>query len=128
MTGGLHGVGVSVVNALSEWCEVEVHREERSTDSATAGAFPSTTSRSSARPTGRARPPRLWPTPRSLRRCISMRRRSPRAFRELAFLNRGILIIFRDERTGKETRYQYDGGIVSFVEHINKLKDPLHDQ
>ena len=46
--------------------------------------------------------------------------------RELAFLNKGILIIFRDERTGKESRYQYEGGIISFVEHINKLKDPLH--
>jgi len=128
MTGGLHGVGVSVVNALSEWCEVEVHRGGKIYRQRYRRGVPEhdlevvgETDRTGTTTTFMA-DAEIFETLHFNAETIASR------LRELAFLNRGILIIFRDERTGKESRYQYDGGIVSFVEHINKLKDPLHDQ
>ena len=128
MTGGLHGVGVSVVNALSEWCEVEVHRGGKIYQQRYRRGVPEfdlrvigDTDRTGTTTTFMA-DSEIFETLDFNAETITSR------LRELAFLNKGVLIIFRDERTGKESRYQYEGGIISFVEHINKLKDPLHNK
>lgn len=126
MTGGLHGVGVAVVNALSEWCEVEVRRNGKryrqkyrrgvpETDLEIIGDSDETGTITTFKPDGE-----IFETLEFNAETITTR------LRELAFLNRGVLIVFRDERVGKEKKFQYDGGLVSFVEHLNKLKEPLH--
>jgi len=128
VSGGLHGVGVSVVNALSEWCEVEVRRGgkiyrqryRRGVPEHDLEVVGETDPEDTGTTTTFMPDAEIFETLEFNAETVSAR------LRELAYLNRGVLIIFRDERTGKETRFQYDGGIVSFVEHINKLKDPLH--
>jgi len=128
ITGGLHGVGVSVVNALSEWCEVEVRRGgkiyrqryRRGVPEYDLQVIGETDPNDTGTTTTFMPDAEIFETLEYNAETVSAR------LRELAFLNRGILIVFKDERTGKESRFQYDGGIVSFVEHINKLKDPLH--
>ncbi len=115
VTGGLHGVGVSVVNALSEWCEVEVRRDgkiyrqryRRGVPEHDLEVVGETDRRTRAPPTTFKPDPEIFETLEFNAETISAR------LRELAFLNNGVLIIFSDERTGKETRFQYDGGIVS---------------
>ncbi len=126
VTGGLHGVGVSVVNALSEWCEVEVKRNGKihfqryrrgvpEADLKVIGESDETGTTTTFKPD-----PEIFETLDFNPETITSR------LRELAFLNKGVLINFKDERSGKETSYKYDGGIVSFVEHLNKMKEPLH--
>jgi len=126
VSGGLHGVGVSVVNALSEWLEVEVARNslvywqryERgrpASDLEVHGVSDHTGT------TVRFKPdPEIFETVDFSFETLASR------LRELAFLNRGLKITIEEEKTGKRREYHYEGGIVSFVEHLNKNKDPLH--
>src|SRR5690606_8714069 len=125
-TGGLHGVGVSVVNALSEWLVVEVHRNGRvyrqryargvpQTDVEDVGESDSTGTFTHFMPDGQVFETLDFNTDHILTR-----------LRELAFLNRGVRIHMRDERTAREARFKYEGGIISFVEHLNKTREVLH--
>lgn len=128
VSGGLHGVGVSVVNALSEWFEVEVKRDgrvyyqryqrgqpitpliegEKTDDTGTKITF---------------KPDRkIFEETNFSYDVISQR------LRELAFLNKGIKIEITDKRDGKSNVYQFDGGIISFLNYINKNKDVLHKE
>jgi len=128
VSGGLHGVGVSVVNALSEWLEVEVKREGKihhqeykkgkaATKLKTLGKIKSTGTSVTFRPDEEI----FTETIIFSYDILSAR------LRELAFLNKGVKIILTDEREkGKETEFYYKGGIVSFVEHMNKNKKYLH--
>lgn len=128
VAGGLHGVGVSVVNALSEWLEVEVRREGKVfqqkyqrghpvTKLEIIGKTKKTGTRVTIKPDGQ-----IFPEIDFSFDILSNR------LRELAFLNRGAAITIKDERSGKEHQFQYKGGISSFVEHLNKNKDLLHKQ
>jgi len=126
VSGGLHGVGVSVVNALSEWLEVEVRRNslvywqryERGrpvSDLEVHGVSDHTGT------TVRFKPdPEIFESVDFSFETLASR------LRELAFLNRGLKITIEDEKTGKRRVHLYEGGIVSFVEHLNKNKDLLH--
>lgn len=125
-TGGLHGVGVAVVNALSEWCVVEVQRNGKiyrqryergvpKTDLEVVGTADSTGTMTRFKPD-----PDIFETVEFVTDTIITR------LRELAFLNRGVTIVLYDERNGRETRFHYEGGIISFVEHLNKTREPLH--
>ncbi len=128
VAGGLHGVGVSVVNALSEWLEVEVKREGRVFQQKYRRGHPVTklevigkTRKTGTRVT--IKPDKqIFPEIDFSFDILSNR------LRELAFLNRGAAITIKDERSGKEHQFQYKGGISSFVEHLNKNKDLLHKQ
>jgi DNA gyrase subunit B len=126
VSGGLHGVGVSVVNALSEWLEVEVDRGgKRYTQRYEKGIVKSDVAvTGETQRTGtivRWKPdPEIFETVNYNFDTLSQR------LRELAFLNKGIRIQFLDERTGKKHDFQYEGGIVSFVKHLNDNKTVLH--
>ncbi|HCE43177.1 MAG TPA: DNA topoisomerase (ATP-hydrolyzing) subunit B [Lentisphaeria bacterium] len=129
VSGGLHGVGVSCVNALSEWLEVEVHRDgyvhnirfERG---------------KTVSPLEKIRPTNLRGTTVSFKADSQIFSESvyvwdilANRLRELAFLNKGIKISLKDERNPNEIRNEvfcYEGGIVEFIKHLNANKIPLH--
>lgn len=127
VSGGLHGVGVSVVNALSEWLEVEVkrdgriyHQEYEGGKTATPLKIVGKTQKTGTRVTFKPDKKIFNETTKFSYDTLANR------LRELAFLNKGIKIYLKDERLDKENEFHYKGGIVSFVEHLNKNKTNLH--
>lgn len=129
VAGGLHGVGVSVVNALSDWLEVEVRRdakvyhqryEKGKTKTKLVIVGKSTVTGTSV--TFKADKEIFGPKIDFSSETLANR------LRELAFLNKGLKITLNDERSEKTQTFQYEGGVVSFVEYLNKGKVPLHKQ
>jgi len=128
VSGGLHGVGVSVVNALSEWLEVEVRRDnkiyhQRYERGKTVSKLTVIGKSSSTGTKVTFKPDRTIFSKTEFSYDILAQR-----LRELAFLNKGLKIKFIDKRTDKETVFEFAGGIVSFVEYLNKNKNPLHSK
>ncbi|MCM8757717.1 MAG: DNA topoisomerase (ATP-hydrolyzing) subunit B [Candidatus Omnitrophica bacterium] len=126
VAGGLHGVGVSVVNALSEWLEVEVRRDnkiyhQRYERGKTVSRLTVIGKSSTTGTKVTFKPDRSIFNRIDFSYDILSQR-----LRELAFLNKGLKIKLVDERTDKEATFQFEGGIVSFVEYLNKNKNPLH--
>ena len=128
VSGGLHGVGVSVVNALSEWMEVQVRRNGRIywqrfekgkvvSDLEERGSSDHTGTTITFKPDSG-----IFEETEFSFDTLSSR------LRELAFLNRGLKITIKDDRSDKENIFQYAGGIISFVEYLNKNKEVLHEQ
>ncbi|MBN2120217.1 MAG: DNA topoisomerase (ATP-hydrolyzing) subunit B [Candidatus Omnitrophica bacterium] len=126
VAGGLHGVGVSVVNALSEWLEVEVKRDGKIHHQRYQRGKPL----SSLKPIGKAKTTGTKVTFKPDREIFKTIDFSydvlASRLRELAFLNKGLEIVFTDERKDKQVVFKFKGGIVSFVEHLNQNKNPLH--
>jgi DNA gyrase subunit B len=128
VSGGLHGVGVSVVNALSERLDLEIWRNGNVYQQSYERGVPvagleiaGTTQKRGTKVT--FRPDTLiFETVEYSFDTLAQR------LRELAFLNGGIVITIDDERDGKSHRFQYEGGIVSFVEHLNKNKANVNDK
>ncbi|MCX8206583.1 MAG: DNA topoisomerase (ATP-hydrolyzing) subunit B [Methanothrix sp.] len=126
VSGGLHGVGVSVVNALSEWLEVEVSRggrvyRQRYERGKPVSDLQVTDVSEKTGTNVRFKPdPEIFEVTDFSFDVLSSR------LRELAFLNRGLRISITDERSGRSKTFQYDGGIVSFVQYLNKSKEVLH--
>ena len=127
ISGGLHGVGVSVVNALSEWLEVRVHRDgkvhfqryergEPVVDLKVIGQTEHSGTIVTFRPD-----PQIFETLDFSFDTLAQR------LRELAFLNKGIRITLVDEPSGKSHLFHYEGGVVSFVQYLNQNKNPLHE-
>jgi len=127
VSGGLHGVGVSVVNALSEWLEAEVRRDgkvfhqryERGKPASkvtVVGKSKTTGTRITFKPDNEIFTGKLEYSFDTLSNRL----------RELAFLNKGLKIDLKDERTNKENSFKFTGGIESFVEFLNRNKNPLH--
>lgn len=127
ISGGLHGVGVSVVNALSEWLEVEIKQNgqvfhQRFERGKPAGALIVV-----GKTKGRGTKVTFKPDPEVFETTEFSYDVLSQRLRELAFLNRGLKITMLDERADKpKQEFFYKGGIVSFVEHLNKNKTPLH--
>jgi DNA gyrase subunit B len=126
VSGGLHGVGVSVVNALSERLELEIKRDGkvwrqtyRRGDPASEFEEIGTTEKTGTRVTFTP-DPTIFSVIEFSFDVLSQR------LRELSFLNAGLRIMISDERTGKKHDFRYEGGIVSFVEHLNRNRSPLH--
>jgi len=126
VSGGLHGVGVSVVNALSEWLEVEVDRGGKRYHQRYEHGIVATDLKEIG-PTDRTGTIVHWkPDPTVFETLDYNFDTLSQRLRELAFLNKGIRIQFVDERTGKKHDFQYEGGIVSFVKYLNENKTVLH--
>ncbi len=126
VSGGLHGVGASVVNALSEWLEVEVSREgkvhhmefergHKSSDLKVIGSRPKTGTKVTFKPDTQ-----IFPEIEFKYDVIASR------MRELAYLNEGLQIVIEDERSGKRDEFKYSQGLIEFVRHLNDGKNVLH--
>jgi DNA gyrase subunit B len=127
VSGGLHGVGVSVVNALSEWLEVEVMRDgQRYHQRYERGAKATELEvRGETEETGTI--VRFHPDPKIFPEIDFQYETLAGRLRELAFLNQGLEISITDEREEQEHDvFRYDGGLVEFVKHLNKSRKPLH--
>jgi DNA gyrase subunit B len=128
VSGGLHGVGISVVNALSEWVNLEIWRGGKVYVQGYKRGVPNgpleMTGHTDRRGTKVTFKPDdvIFETTDFSFDVLSQR------LRELAFLNRGLLITIDDERSEKKHEFHYTGGIISFVEHLNKNKTALHDK
>jgi DNA gyrase subunit B len=126
VSGGLHGVGVTCVNALSEWLEVEVKRDSQVHHM----RFKRGKTASKLEVIGKAKgtgtkitfkaDSEIFPVIEYKYDILANR------LRELAFLNRGIEILLKDERNNKEDLFKFNGGIEEFIKHINRAKEPLH--
>jgi DNA gyrase subunit B len=130
VSGGLHGVGVSVVNALSTKLEAEVRRDGNVFTQEFRVGQPKTKDPKKDRPIKKTGTTiRFWPDPAIFTEGIEFDYDTVASrLRETAFLNRGLHITLTDER-GEETRadtFHYKGGLVDFVNHLNGKRDPLH--
>ena len=125
-SGGLHGVGVTVVNFLSEWCEVEVARDghlwqQEYERGITAGPVrdAGTTTRTGTKTTFKP-DPQIFPATKFSWDVLARR------LQELAFLNSGVRIVFTDAATAQTEEYHYERGIVEYVEWLNRSSDSIH--
>jgi DNA gyrase subunit B len=129
VSGGLHGVGVSAVNALSEWCEVEVRRDgqihkqryERGYPQGPVKASGKVKEEDSGTKTTFKFDPEIFKDNVDYRFDTLSQR-----FREMAFVTRGTTIHFRDERSNRELTFYFEGGINSFVRYLNRNRASLH--
>jgi DNA gyrase subunit B len=129
VSGGLHGVGVSAVNALSEWCEVEVNRDGKKHFQRYERGFPkgpvAIIGKTSPKETGSKTTfkfdPDIFKGDLDYRFDTLSQR-----FREMAFVTRGVTIYFRDDRINREMTFYFEGGITSFVRYLNRNRDVLH--
>jgi len=125
-SGGLHGVGVTVVNFLSEWCEVEVFRGghvyqqeyERGVPTADVRRV-GTTDKVGTKTTFKP-DPLVFPNTKFVYNTLYRR------LQELAFLNRGVKIVYKDKRTGEGETFLYQRGLLDFVEFLNRATEPAH--
>ena len=130
VSGGLHGVGVSAVNALSEWCEVRVHRDGIEYFQRYEKGIP----QGPVKEIGKA-PKNQTGTITTFRYDTTLFKGDftykfdvlAQRFREMAFVTRGVTIHLRDMRKNKEITFYFEGGISSFVRYLNRNRDPLHD-
>jgi DNA gyrase subunit B len=132
VSGGLHGVGVSVVNALSEWLKLEIRRDGKTYYQEYRQGAPSTEFKQIGVTDRRGTKITFKPDPAVFRGTggidYSFEILSQR-LRELSYLNKGLNISIHDERTpGKQHEFQYAGGISSFVEDLNTNKTCIHDK
>src|SRR5881409_2136473 len=126
VSGGLHGVGVSVANALSETLEMEVRRAGKVYFQRYHRGTPETPVEETGITSQRGTKITFKPDPLIFETTAFSFDVLSQRLRELAFLNRGIRITIEDERDQKSHEFVYEGGIVSFVQHLNKAKTPIH--
>lgn len=126
VSGGLHGVGMSVVNALSEWLEVKVHRNGKIYQQRYERGNPVTKLRVSGEAKGTGTEIFFKPDGQIFEELIINRETLAHRLREVSFLNKGVSISLKDKRDGTEVVYCHNGGIVDFVKYLNKNKDVLH--
>ncbi|MEW6568321.1 MAG: DNA topoisomerase (ATP-hydrolyzing) subunit B [Chloroflexota bacterium] len=129
VSGGLHGVGVSAVNALSEWCEVEVRRDgqahfqryERGVPTGPVKVVGKVAKESTGTKTTFLRDRQIFKGDFDYRFETLAQR-----FREMAFVTRGVTIHLGDERDSREATFYFEGGITSFVRYLNRNREVLH--
>ena len=125
-SGGLHGVGVTVVNFLSEWCEVEVYRDGMVHQQEYERGIPVGPVSKIGKSDGRGTKTTFKPDAQIFQTTKFEFSILLKRLQELAFLNSGVRIVFKDERNGEGEEFFYERGIIEYVEHINRASDPLH--
>lgn len=128
VSGGLHGVGVSVVNALSEWMEAEVKRDEKIYHQSFQRGITKTTLKVIGKAKSTGTKITFKPDKEIFKEIDFSFDILSQRLRELAFLNKEVEIILYDERKDKEVVFRFKGGIVSFIEYLNNNKNTLHNK
>jgi DNA gyrase subunit B len=126
VSGGLHGVGVSVVNALSEFLEVEIRRDSKVFSQRYRRGVPEAPLTEIGQTESRGTKVTFKPDPEIFETNDFSFEILSQRLRELAFLNKGLRISISDERESRGHEFFFEGGIVSFVEHLNRAKTPIH--
>ncbi len=126
VASGLHGVGVSAVNALSEWLEVEVKRDGKLYTQRYERGLPVTPVKAIGKAKGTGTKTTFLPDSEIMQTFDYKFDALVQRFREMAFLTRGLTIHFLDERDEREMSFYFEGGITSFVRYLNKNRTVLH--
>ena len=126
VSGGLHGVGVSVVNALAEWLELEIWRDGYTWEQSYALGKPTSTLKQAGKTTRRGTKVTFLPDATIFPSIEFNHDTLAQRLRELSFLNKGLTIVLKDERNNKDDEFRYNGGIAEFVKHLNRSKSVLH--
>ncbi|OIQ59128.1 DNA gyrase subunit B [Moorella thermoacetica] len=128
VAGGLHGVGLSVVNALSEWLEIKVKRNSKIYQQRYRRGQKVSELKVIGKTKGTGTSVTFYPDGEIFEDLVFQDEIISRRLQELSFLNRGVKIVFRDERKAIETTYYHTGGLIDFVRHLNKNKTVLFNK
>ncbi|MFQ5769365.1 MAG: DNA topoisomerase (ATP-hydrolyzing) subunit B [bacterium] len=126
VSGGLHGVGVSVVNALAEWCEVEVYREGKIYSQRYQRGVPESDVKVVGKHKKTGTKTTFLPDKKIFKKTNFNFDVLSERMRELAFLNNNLEISIADENSGKSSKFLYKGGLVSFIDYLNESRIPVH--
>ncbi len=126
-SGGLHGVGVTVVNFLSEWCEVEVRRNGHVYQQEYERGVPVADVRRIGRTDRRGTKTTFKPDGQIFPNTAFQYNVLYKRLQELAFLNRGVKILYKDMRSGDGENFCYERGILEFIEFLNRASEPAHE-
>jgi len=126
VSGGLHGVGISVVNALSEWLEIEIRRQGNVWTQRYERGVPTGELTAGEKTAKHGTIVRFKPDGKIFEETVFSFDTLSNRLRELAFLNKGLKIVIEDERDGRSHTFLYKGGIIEFIKHLNQNKTPIH--
>ncbi len=127
VSGGLHGVGVSVVNALADWLDLEIWRDGEVWEQSYEKGIPTSKLKASGKTRKTGTKITFHADPSIFDKTVYSFDTLSQRLRELAFLNKGLKITLDDERSNKKTEFRFTGGIAEFVKHLNRGKQTLHD-
>ena len=127
VSGGLHGVGVSVVNALSETLKLTIYRSGESYEQDYVLGVPTSSIKTTGKSDKTGTTIHFKPSVDIFAETVFKFETLSNRLRELSFLNSGVHIEINDERTDQKDVFVYEGGIKAFVEHLNKSKNPIHN-
>ena len=127
VSGGLHGVGVSVVNALSETLNLRIHKNGHTYEQNYVHGVPQKPLKKGSKTNRSGTTVTFKPSAKTFTNTTYSFDILSKRLRELSFLNSGLTIKLTDTRSGKEEEFYFEGGISAFVSHLNKVQSPVHE-